>query len=92
MATPQRPSGNAWISTLYHAAFERLSTPYPRRALTSPPGTIVRVAGSGEKGTAGIGGPADKLQLNQPHGVCFDKSGVLHIVDSKNHRVLKLVE
>lgn len=55
-------------------------------------GKIVRVAGTGEKGAAGVGGPAEKLQMNQPHGVCVHKSGVLFIVDSHNNRVLKLVE
>lgn len=62
------------------------------RKYVAKSGQIVRVAGTGEKGSAGVGGPALALQLNQPHGVCFDKAGVLHIVDSKNHRVLKLVE
>lgn len=55
-------------------------------------GKIVRVAGTGEKGDAGVGGPPEKLQLNQPHGVAIDAAGTLYIVDSKNHRVLKLVE
>ena len=55
-------------------------------------GKIVRVAGTGEKGSAGVGGPPENLQLNQPHGVCIDASGTLFIVDSKNHRVLKVVK
>src|SRR5205807_945639 len=32
-------------------------------------GKIVRVAGTGQKGAAGIGGPPLEAQLNQPHGV-----------------------
>jgi sugar lactone lactonase YvrE len=51
---------------------------------------IVRVAGTGVKGTAGIGGPPDKLELNQPHGVYAHPSGVLYIADSSNNRVLKI--
>ncbi|MBI3467384.1 MAG: hypothetical protein HY000_30615 [Planctomycetes bacterium] len=50
----------------------------------------VRVAGTGEKGTAGIGGPPDKIQLNQPHGVTIGPAGELFISDSSNNRVLKI--
>ena len=53
---------------------------------------IVRVAGSGQRGTGGIGGPPEMAELNQPHGVCVDRSGVLYISDSSNNRVLKLIE
>lgn len=51
---------------------------------------FVVLAGTGTKGNAGIGGPPDKLQLNQPHGVYLDKQGALYISDSMNHRVLKI--
>jgi DNA-binding beta-propeller fold protein YncE len=53
-------------------------------------GKAVAVAGTGEKGTAGIGGPPDRVQLNQPHGVTMHQSGTLYIVDSSNNRVLKI--
>lgn len=52
---------------------------------------IERVAGTGKKGTAGLGGPPTQAELNWPHGVCFDPDGVLHIVDTGNNRILKLV-
>ena len=55
-------------------------------------GKIVRVAGSGKKGTGGIGGPPEEAELNQPHGVTVDRHGVLFISDSSNNRVLKIVE
>lgn len=51
---------------------------------------VVRVAGCGRKGADGIGGPALGVELNQPHGVCFDNSGRLCIVDSWNNRVLRV--
>ena len=54
-------------------------------------GKIVRVAGSGKKGTGGIGGPPLEVELNQPHGVFLHPSGELFIVDSSNNRVLKIV-
>ena len=53
-------------------------------------GRTVRVAGTGEKGSAGVGGPADQVQLNEPHGVCVGPSGDLYIADSMNHRVLRI--
>ncbi len=51
---------------------------------------IVRVAGCGTKGAAGLGGPPEKVELNQPHGVFVGPSGELHIADSTNHRILKI--
>jgi sugar lactone lactonase YvrE len=51
---------------------------------------IIRVAGIGRQGSGGVGGPAEKLELNQPHGVCVHRDGTLYIVDSHNNRVLKI--
>lgn len=53
---------------------------------------IVRVAGTGKKGTGGVGGPPDQVELNQPHGVTIGPNGDLYIVDSSNHRILKIVK
>jgi sugar lactone lactonase YvrE len=53
-------------------------------------GKIVRVAGTGKKGTAGVGGPPLQAEFNQPHGVHVHASGELYIVDSSNNRVLKI--
>lgn len=55
-------------------------------------GKIVRVAGNGKRGAAGIGGPPEEAELSQPHGVYVHPSGVLYISDSSNHRVLKITE
>jgi len=54
-------------------------------------GKIVRVAGTGEKGAAGLGGPPEKCQLNRPHGVTVHRDGTLYITDSYNNRILKIV-
>jgi sugar lactone lactonase YvrE len=53
-------------------------------------GRIVRVAGTGRKGTRGVGGPPLEVELNQPHGVYVHSDGSLYISDSSNHRVLKI--
>jgi sugar lactone lactonase YvrE len=55
-------------------------------------GKIVRVAGSGRKGKAGLDGSPERLEMNQPHGVYVHPSGTLYICDSGNNRVLKIVE
>jgi hypothetical protein len=51
---------------------------------------MVVLAGTGVKGTAGVGGPPEQLQLNQPHGVYLDRQGMLYICDSMNGRVLRV--
>jgi sugar lactone lactonase YvrE len=53
-------------------------------------GKVVRVAGTGKPGTAGVGGPPDKVELHQPHGVQVDASGTIYIADSTNNRILKI--
>ena len=53
-------------------------------------GTIVRVAGTGKKGMAGVGGPPEAAELSQPHGVAVGRDGLLYICDSSNNRILKI--
>jgi hypothetical protein len=53
-------------------------------------GKIIRVAGTGEEGSSGVGGPPEKAQLNQPHGVFVDTQGTIYIADSWNDRILKI--
>jgi sugar lactone lactonase YvrE len=60
------------------------------RRYTPRDGRIVRVAGTGTAGKAGVGGPPEQIELNQPHGVYVDRSGTLFISDSMNRRVLRV--
>src|SRR5437667_6971768 len=60
------------------------------RRYTPRDGRIARVAGSGRKGAGGVPGPALEAELNQPHGVTIGPGGLLYIVDSSNHRMLRL--
>jgi DNA-binding beta-propeller fold protein YncE len=53
-------------------------------------GKIVRVAGTGKRGAAGIGGPPEQAELARPHGVTVHADGTLYIVDSYNERVLRI--
>ena len=54
-------------------------------------GRIVRVAGTGRKGAAGLDGPPEQCELNRPHGVTVHRDGTLYITDSYNNRILKIV-
>jgi sugar lactone lactonase YvrE len=54
-------------------------------------GKILRVAGTGQKGSAGLNGPPEKCELHRPHGVTVHRDGTLYITDSYNNRVLKIV-
>ena len=53
-------------------------------------GTITTVAGIGESGFSGDGGPAVRAWLYRPLGIAFDKSGNLYISDYLNNRVRRV--
>ncbi|HUA19236.1 MAG TPA: IPT/TIG domain-containing protein [Bryobacteraceae bacterium] len=54
-------------------------------------GTLVALAGTGDAGIAGDGGPALAAQLNAPAGLAADSQGALYIADSGNNCVRKVV-
>jgi hypothetical protein len=51
----------------------------------TPSGTIVRVAGTGQEGYTGDGGPATKAELNSPQSVAVNAKGDLFIADTANN-------
>ncbi len=53
-------------------------------------GTITTIAGTGERGFSGDGGPAVEAQLDNPRGVAVDADGNLYIADHGNHRIRKV--
>ncbi len=53
-------------------------------------GLISTVAGTGDPGFSGDGGPAVSAQLRTPHSIAFDPSGHLLICDIGNHRVRRV--
>ena len=55
-----------------------------------PHGTITTVAGTGEPGFSGDGGPATKARLNVPFAVAVDREGNLYITDEGNYRIRKV--
>ena len=54
-------------------------------------GIISTVVGSGTNGFSGDGGAATSAELNNPHGVAFDRTGNLYISDQENQRI-RMVE
>ncbi len=57
----------------------------------NPNGIITCVAGNGEGGYSGDGGPATNATLNGPTGLTVDGSGDLFIADSGNSRIRKVI-
>jgi hypothetical protein len=53
-------------------------------------GIISRVAGTGNKGTAGLGGAPEDAELNRPHGVTIGPDGLIYITDAYNDRILRI--
>ncbi|MGA2889000.1 MAG: choice-of-anchor D domain-containing protein [Terracidiphilus sp.] len=50
-------------------------------------GITTVVAGTGEQGCGGDGGPATSALLDSPEGIALDSAGNLYIADSGNHRI-----
>jgi sugar lactone lactonase YvrE len=53
----------------------------------APAGIISTVAGNGDGGFSGDGGPATSATLNSPRGIAVDGIGNLYIADQNNRRV-----
>ena len=73
-------AGNIYISDWGNARIRRVDST----------GTITTVAGTGEHGNKGDGGPAVEAQLNAPTGLALDGAGNLYIADSGNHRIRRI--
>ncbi len=56
----------------------------------TPDGIIHTLAGTGQAGFSGDGGPATKATFNKPHEIRFDKAGDLFVVDMVNNAVRKI--
>ena len=54
-------------------------------------GLISTLAGTGEGGLGPDLQPPAQTPLRAPRGVCLDRGGTLFVVDSSNHRILRMV-
>jgi sugar lactone lactonase YvrE len=60
------------------------------RRVDAKTGVISTVAGTGQPGFGGDGGPAAKAQFRQPHSIAFDRQGRLYVADIGNHRIRRI--
>lgn len=60
------------------------------RRIDAASGLISTVAGNGQQGFDGDGGPAIHARLNRPHSIVLDASGDLFICDIGNHRIRRV--
>ena len=60
------------------------------RRIDPQTGEIAIVAGTGEPGFSGDGGPASKAQLRCPDSIDMDKEGTLYIADRCNQRIRRV--
>lgn len=56
----------------------------------TPDGKIMTVAGTGEKGWSGDGGPATAAKLSEPYEVRFDHTGNIFWVERLSHSIRRL--
>lgn len=74
-------SGNVYISDVNNSRV---------RKITAADGKISTIAGNGQPGYSGDGGPATAAALNFPYGLAVDKDGNIFVADFSNHRVRKI--
>jgi sugar lactone lactonase YvrE len=60
------------------------------RRVDASSGIITTIAGTGDKGYSGDGGPATDAALDEPYGVVVDRAGNLYIADRLNRRVRRI--
>jgi sugar lactone lactonase YvrE len=78
VAVAADPDGNVYI---VDTANNRV------RRVDAETGQIETIAGNGQAGFSGDGGPATEAMLNNPSGVALDPRGRLYISDSNNQRI-----
>jgi DNA-binding beta-propeller fold protein YncE len=60
------------------------------RRVDARTGMVSTIAGTGERGFAGDGGPAVRAMLNEPYGVVVDRAGTIYFADRLNRRVRRI--
>jgi sugar lactone lactonase YvrE len=74
-------AGNLYFSDTFNHRIRRVD---------AKSGLIATIAGCGEAGYSGDGGPATQARLNEPYGIALDDRGNLYIADRHNHCVRRL--
>lgn len=91
------PAANARLNDPYEVRFDADGNMYfvemlnaIVRRVDAGTGTISTVAGTGERGFSGDGGPASEATFNRPHSIALDGKGSLYIADIGNHRIRRV--
>src|SRR5229473_1607344 len=74
-------AGNLYFSDTFNCRIRRVA---------AASGVITTIAGNGDKGYGGDGGPATLAALNEPYGIALDRAGNLFIADRLNRRVRRI--
>jgi streptogramin lyase len=100
--TPSRDTGRAVLVLGEHlnepfaVDFDRAGRTYiaqmggHRVSVLEPNGAVSVLAGTGEAGLSGDGGPAAKAQLNSPHHLLIGPDGHLYVADTFNNVVRRI--
>lgn len=75
------PQGNLCFSDTYNHCIRRIE---------ARTGIISTIAGCGESGLSGDGGPARQARMNQPYGIVIDRAGNIYTADRLNGRVRRI--
>ncbi|MBZ5619341.1 MAG: hypothetical protein LAQ69_11555 [Acidobacteriia bacterium] len=80
MGVAADPQGNIFIADTYNHRIRKVGTD----------GLMVTAMGTSDGGIGPDGLPPTQTQLRGPQAVCLDRAGVLYVVDTSNHRVLRV--
>jgi DNA-binding beta-propeller fold protein YncE len=75
------PAGNLYFSDTFNHRIRRVD---------ARTGTIATVAGNGEAGYSGDGGPATRAAFNEPYGIAVDRAANIYVADRHNHCVRRI--
>lgn len=75
------PAGNLFVADMANQVIRRID------AVTR---IVTTVAGTGQRGYTGDGGPANRATLSSPHSIQFAPDGSLHICDVNNHVIRRV--
>ncbi len=75
------PGGSLCFSDTYNHCIRRID---------ARTGVISTIAGNGESGFSGDGGPATQARMNQPYGIVIDSAGNIYVADRLNGRVRRI--
>ena len=91
------PAGAALLSEPFMCAFDTQGNLYIAEAtnhcirrVEQDSGIIVTIAGTGEEGYSGDGGPATQATFNQPYSLQVDDNGDVYVVDRLNYVIRKI--